>query len=69
MWSNPKAGKSCPQGMGVNFLDLPPERAEQLRAFEAQVRRERGIENVTDLSGRAEAEREEPTVQKREVIL
>ena len=58
IWSNPKPGKSYPQGMGVKFVDLPPERADQLGAFVAQVRRERGLEKVTDLFGRAEAQPE-----------
>lgn len=52
IWSNPKAGKTHPQGMGVKFLDLPGERAEQIAAFVDAVRRERGIERVTDLFGR-----------------
>ncbi|MGH7378214.1 MAG: TIGR02266 family protein, partial [Candidatus Methylomirabilales bacterium] len=58
IWSNPKPGKSYPQGMGVKFVDLPGEGAEQLGAFVAQVRRERGLEKVTDLFGRAEAQPE-----------
>ncbi len=56
IWSNPEAGKSYPQGMGVKFLDLPGERAEQIGAFVAQVRRERGIERVADLLGRPQEE-------------
>jgi hypothetical protein len=37
--------------MGVKFLDLPKERAEELGAFVAKVQRERGIERVIDLRG------------------
>ena len=56
IWSNPKPGKTYPQGMGVKFLDLPGERAEQIGAFVAKVRRERGIERVADLLGRPQQE-------------
>lgn len=56
IWSNPKPGKSYPQGMGVKFVDLPPERAEQIGAFVAQVRRERGLERLSDLLGRPQEE-------------
>lgn len=52
IWSNPEAGKSFPQGMGVKFLDLPTGQAERIGAFVAQVRRERGLERVSDLFGR-----------------
>ena len=56
IWSNPKPGKSYPQGMGVKFVDLPGERAEQIGAFVAQVRRERGLDRVADLLGRPQEE-------------
>jgi Tfp pilus assembly protein PilZ len=56
IWSNPKPGKSYPQGMGVKFLDLPGDKAEQIGAFVAQVRRERGLERVSDLLGRLREE-------------
>lgn len=56
IWSNPQAGKTYPQGMGVKFVDLPGERAEQLGAFVAKVRRERGIERMVDLLGRPQEE-------------
>ncbi len=56
IWSNPQAGKTYPQGMGVKFVDLPGERAEQIQAFVAQVRRERGLDRVADLLGRPQEE-------------
>lgn len=56
IWSNPQAGKTYPQGMGVKFVDLPGERAEQIQAFVVQVRRERGLEWVADLLGRPQEE-------------
>lgn len=49
IWSNPR--NTSPQGMGVKFLDLPKERAEELGAFVAKVQRERGIERGVDLRG------------------
>jgi Tfp pilus assembly protein PilZ len=52
IWSNPKAGRTYPQGMGVKFVDLPGEKADEIGGFVAQVRRERGLENLTDLAGR-----------------
>lgn len=56
IWSNPEAGRSYPQGMGLTFVDLPRERGDQIGAFVAQVRRERGLERVTELLGRPQGE-------------
>lgn len=56
IWSNPKPGKIYPQGIGVKFVDLPGERADQIEAFVAQVRREGGVERITDLFGRPQEE-------------
>jgi len=52
IWSNPEPGRSYPQGMGLSFVDLPRERGDQIGAFVAQVRREQGLERVTELLGR-----------------
>jgi uncharacterized protein (TIGR02266 family) len=54
IWSNLEPGKTYPQGMGVRFLDLRTEQAERIGAFVAQVRRERGLERMSDLFGRPE---------------
>lgn len=52
IWSNPEAGRSYPQGMGLSFVDLPKERGDQIGAFVAQDRREQGLERVSELLGR-----------------
>jgi hypothetical protein len=51
IWSNPKPGKTYPQGMGIRFLDLPPSQAERIAAFVGRVRRERGPDRLTELFG------------------
>lgn len=53
VWSNPEKRGTYPQGMGIRFVDLPAVQAEHIRAFVGRVRRERGVDQVTDLFGGA----------------
>jgi uncharacterized protein (TIGR02266 family) len=52
VWSNPRSGKTYPQGMGIHFLELPPDLAEQLAGFVAKMRQELGLDRLSDLFGR-----------------
>lgn len=52
VWSNPWSGQSYPQGMGIQFLDLPPELTERISGFVAEMRRELGLDRISDLFGR-----------------
>ena len=52
VWSNPRPGQTYPPGMGIHFLELPPDLGERIAAFVAQVRRDLGRERVSDLFGR-----------------
>ncbi|HEV8664185.1 MAG TPA: PilZ domain-containing protein [Candidatus Methylomirabilis sp.] len=52
VWSNPRPGRSYPQGMGIQFLDLPPALTEEFAGFVAEMRRELGLDRVSDLFGR-----------------
>ncbi|MBI4392113.1 MAG: hypothetical protein HY575_09520 [candidate division NC10 bacterium] len=38
--------------MGIHFLELPPDLAEQLAGFVAEMRRELGLDRLADLFGR-----------------
>lgn len=52
VWSNPRSGRSYPQGMGIHFLELPPELSKGIAAFVADMRRDLGLERLSDLFGR-----------------
>lgn len=52
VWSNPRPGKTYPQGMGIHFMELPPEMAVSLAAFVARMQRELGLDRASDLFGR-----------------
>ncbi|MGH7380470.1 MAG: PilZ domain-containing protein, partial [Candidatus Methylomirabilales bacterium] len=58
VWSNPRSGRSYPQGMGIHFLELPPDLGKRIAAFVADMRR--GLERLSDLFGRplGEADRQ-----------
>jgi uncharacterized protein (TIGR02266 family) len=51
IWSNPEPGGTYPQGMGIRFERLPKAQAEQIAAFVSRVRRERGLDRLTDVFG------------------
>lgn len=52
VYSNPRSGRSYPQRMGIHFLELPPELGKGIAAFVADMRRELGLERLSDLFGR-----------------
>ncbi|MGH7364147.1 MAG: PilZ domain-containing protein, partial [Candidatus Methylomirabilales bacterium] len=60
VWSNPRSGRSYPQGMGIHFLELPPDLGKRIAAFVADMRRDLGLERLSDLFGRplGEADRQ-----------
>ena len=65
VYSNPRSGRSYPQRMGIHFLELPPELGKGIAAFVADMRRDLGLEPLSDLFGRplGEADRQgEPSV-------
>lgn len=52
VWSNPRPGKTYPQGMGIHFLELPPDLADSLAGFVGKMRQELGLDRLADLFGR-----------------
>lgn len=52
VWSNPRPGKTYPQGMGIHFLELPPDLADSLAGFVGKMRQELGLDRLGDLFGR-----------------
>lgn len=52
VWSNPRPGQTYPQGMGIHFLELPPELSERISGFVTEMRRDLGLERLSDLFGR-----------------